>query len=213
MKRLSILTFLIISATCLSAQVLNQLFVELDIGRYSKPTGLFESSDYPFQFSYLNGFNLGYHHSVSQDYFVGFRKLDDYINFGGGFTREISNNEGLELSLGFNYTPKNKRNFFLSYGIMLFGEFAKLKGTYWVDYPPNYEINHRKTVIGLAPGVTINFSLTDKILLFAKTRVKVGRASVTRIEQTLPGYELYPSRLFWSIIYEPIQSIGVRFNL
>ena len=93
--------------------------------------------------------------------------------------------------------------------------FSKLKGTYWVDYPPSYEVNHLKTTIGIAPSLTVNFRLTNRIGLFANTRAKVGRGSLERLVDvsSQPNYVIYPNRLFWSILYEPIHSIGLSFKV
>ncbi len=197
----------------LNAQIINKISVELNIGRYAKDAGLFKSDAYSNNFSFINGFNIGLNQSKKWQYYLGVRKLDPSIASGTGYTAESSKVNGMELRIGAKFSPGNEKKVFLSYGLELFDELSSQRGIYWVDYPPTYEINHRKNYLGIAPNLTINVKLEPRILLFAETRYRFGRANFHQRESTQPGKELYPPRSFWLAIFEPLNSIGIRFNL
>ena len=213
MKKILFLFFFVLLLKSLNAQISEKISVELNIGRYSKETGLFNSDYYSNKFSYINGFNIGFNPSKKWSYYLGVRKLHSIIESGGGFTFESSIINGVELKMGVKISPRNEKKVFLSYGLELFEEISNQKGTYWIDYyPEGYDINHRKNYFGIAPILTINFKLDSRILIFVDTRYKFGRVNFVQKESTLSNRELYSSNNFWLNIYEPINSIGLRFN-
>lgn len=214
-RKMKEILFLILFVTIqegLDAQIINNISVELNIGRYSKETGLFKSEYYSNKFSFINGFNIGFNPSEKWQYYLGVRKLNSTLESGGGYTTESSVINGVELKMGVKISPGNEKKVFLSYGLELFEEVSNQKGTYWVDYPPTYEINHRKNYLGVAPDLTINLKLDRRILIFADTRYRIGRVSLAQNESTQPNKELYPSRNYWLNIFEPLNSVGIRFN-
>lgn len=212
MKNILFLLFFILLQESLNAQIVDKLSIELNIGRYSKETGLFNSGYYSNNLSYINGFNIGFNPIEKWQYYVGVRKLNSTIESGGGYTFESSKKEGFEFKIGAKILPRNENKVFLSYGLELFAEKSNQKGTYWVDYPPTYEINHKMTYFGVAPNLTINVKLANRILIFADTRYRFGRVNLAQKESTHSEKTLYPTRSYWMSIFEPLNSIGVRFN-
>ena len=138
--------------------------------------------------------------------------LNTTIKSGGGFTIESTELSGMELKLGVKFSPRSEKKVFLGYGLELFEEISNQRGTYWVDYHSTYEINHRKNYRGIAPNLTINVKLDSRILIFADTRYRFGRVSLVQKENTQSDKELFPSRTYWLNIFEPLNSIGVRFK-
>jgi len=212
MKKLFLLVFLVLMQEGLHAQIINKISVELNIGRYSKVTGLFAQEDYPYEFSFVNGFNIGFNPTKNRQYYLGVRKFNATIESGFGYSFESSEVNGIEFKFGAKIFPKSEKRVFLGYGLELFDEISNQKGGYWVDYPPTYEINHRKNYLGIAPNLTINVKLDRRIIFFADTRYRFGRVHLTQKESTQPGKVLYPETTSWSGIFEPLNSIGVRFN-
>ncbi|MDP1818010.1 MAG: hypothetical protein Q8K92_26395, partial [Leadbetterella sp.] len=164
MKKILFLLFFAILQEGLNAQIIDKISVELNIGRYSKETGLFLSQDYSNKLSFINGFNIGFNPSEKWSYYLGVRKLNSNIESAGGYTNESSVVNGFEFKMGVKISPGNEKKVFLSYGLELFEEVSNQKGTYWVDYPPDYEINHRKNYLGIAPNLTVNVKLDSRIL-------------------------------------------------
>jgi hypothetical protein len=119
----------------------------------------------------------------------------------------------LEFRAGVKFSSKKDKRVFLTYGLELFGEFLTLKGIYWVDYPPTYEINHRKNFIGFAPSLEIGIRVIDSIILFAETRYRFGMVNLIQIESTQIDKELFGNRSYWLNLYEPLNAIGLRVNL
>ena len=213
MRKIVILIVLVFVQHNLSAQILDKLSIEVNLGRYAKTTGLFESGYYPNEFSYLNGFNIGYNQSEKLGYFIGLRRINSTINSGGGFTLETSTINGMGFRLGAKLSYNKDNRFFINFGLELFGEFTTQQGIYWVDYPPTYEINHRKTYYGIAPSLELNLRIIDRLLIFVETIYRLGMVNLIPIESTQLNMELYPDQKYWLNLYEPINSIGVRFEL
>jgi len=213
MKKILLLMITSILYGNLLAQTLNKLSIDLNIGRFSKEIGIFEAEYYSNEFSFINGFNIGYTSSEKWQHFVGVRKLHKNINSGDGFSLESSAINGVEFRVGTKLSPKNDKKVFLSYGLEIFGEFSNHKGTYWLDYPPDYEINHRKNYVGVAPSLTFNVNLADRIVLFTDARFRFGRVKLNQRESTQISKELYKDRAYWLGVFEPVNSIGVKFKL
>ncbi len=213
MQKLTILIISLVVSNSICAQIIDNFSVELNLGRYAKTTGLFEDGYYPNEFTYINGFNIGYTQTQNLSYFIGFRRVNSTINSGGGFTLETSAVSGMEFRLGAKFTHNRDRRFFLNFGMELFAELANQKGTYWVDYPPTYEINHRKNYLGIAPSIELNLRIVDRIIFFVETRYRFGMVNLTPIENTQPNKELFPNQKYWLNLFDPINSIGLRFEL
>ncbi|MBK8445012.1 MAG: hypothetical protein IPL35_17140 [Sphingobacteriales bacterium] len=148
MKKILFLLLFVILQVGLKAQIINKISVELNIGRYSKETGVFNSEYYSNDFSLINGFNIGFNPTEKWQYYLGVRKLNSTIESGGGFSFESSQINGLEFKIGAKISPRTDKKVFLSYGMEFFEEISNQKGIYWVDYPPTYEINHKKELLG-----------------------------------------------------------------
>jgi len=213
MKKLIALIILLVVHNGVCAQIVDDLSIELNIGRYAKTVGLFYSDSYQNEFTYYNGFNISYSHTKKLDYFIGFRKVNSTVNSGGIEDLETSVVNGAEFRFGARFSANRDRRFYLIYGLELFGEFSTQTGTYWVDYPPTYEINHRKEYLGIAPSLKLNLRIVDRIIFFAETRYRLGMASLVAIESTQPNKELFPNREYWLNLFEPLNSIGLRFEL
>lgn len=213
MKKLLYLLLFIFSHEYLDAQIINKLSVELNLGRYSKEPGLFESEYYSPAFSYLNGFNLGYHFSKKWQYYLGARKLHSTLESAGGYTFESVAVKGVELKIGAKYAPGSHKKLFLSYGLEVFDELSSLEGTYSRDYPPDNDVNHRKNYVGIAPNLGINLKLAERIVFFADTRFRFGRVELAQKGSSKSGNELFHNRAYWSNVYEPLNAFGLRFRL
>ena len=213
MQKLTILIISLVVSNSICAQISDNFSVGLNLGRYAKTTGLFEEGYYPNEFTYINGFNIGYTQTQNLSYFIGLRRVNSTINSGDGVSIESSAISGIEFRLGAKFSYKKDKRLFLNFGLELFGEFANLKGTYWVDYPPTYEINHRKNYLGFAPSIELNLRIVDRIIFFIETRYRFGMVNLIAIESTQPNKELYPSQKYWFNLLEPINSIGLRFEL
>jgi hypothetical protein len=213
MKKLKILIISLVVSNSISAQIIDNLSIELNIGRYAKTIGLFDSGYYPNEFTYLNGFNISYSQTQKMSYFIGFRRINSTVNSGGGFTLETSVINGMEFRFGARISPKRDRRLFLNYGLEAFGEFSTQKGTYWVDYPPTYEINHRKSYLGIAPSLELNLRIVDRIIFFVETRYRLGMVNLIPIESTQSNKELYPNQKYWLNLFEPLNSVGLRVEL
>jgi hypothetical protein len=187
--------------------------LEISIGRFAKTTGLFDPEYYFNSFSYLNGFNVNYRRSERLHYFAGCRKFSARIDNGTGYTVEDNAVDGLELRTGLLFTPRSQRRLHLGYGLELFGESARMRGNYRVDYPPEYEINHRKYFAGIAPSLQLNMRLSKRILLFADTRYRIGRAYRKALDPTQSEKPLFHERNYWMRVWEPLNAVGVRVVL
>ncbi|WP_425422224.1 hypothetical protein [Phaeodactylibacter xiamenensis] len=212
-KVLIVISLFSLSLNLTTAQIIDNLTLELNLGRFSPETGIFSSGYYPNEFTYINGFNIGYSNSEKWEYYVGVRKINSVINSGDLYSFESSLKNGMEYRLGARVSPKNDKKVFLSYGLELFGEFSNHRGTYWVDYPPTYEINHRRSYIGIAPALTLNIKLVDRVSFFIESRYRYGRVNLMQQESTKRDYELFRSREYWSGTFDLMNSIGVKFEL
>lgn len=205
-------------AACLSihlsyAQTDARWSVELSLGRYAKTTGLFGADRYSNTFAYINGFTIAHRRTERLQYFAGCRKFNARIKNGTGYTVEENAVNGLELRTGLLLTPRAHKRFFLGYGLELFGELSKLQGNYWVDHPPEYEINHRKYFAGLAPSIQLNLRLSKRILLFADTRYRFGRAYRKALDPTQSDKMLFHERNYRMRVWEPLNAVGIRVEL
>ncbi|NOZ45145.1 MAG: hypothetical protein GXO79_00010 [Chlorobi bacterium] len=195
------------------SQIENQLSVEINIGRFAKNIGIFESYKYSNEISYLNGLEIGYKIKPEQSYFFGVRKLNSKAGYGGGYSGEISNKRGVELDIGWEFLPNIEKRLNLSYSIELFGEFSKHSGTYWVDYPPDYQINHYKRYFGIAPELKFNYKIFEKLKVVLSVRLKYGHVTSTGIESTSLINVLFHNRKYMMFSFEPINSLAFKIDL
>ena len=103
---------------------------------------------------------------------------------------------------------------FWSYGLDLFGgEIQSKKEHIGLIMPPTYEINHGNELLRSSSKFDpINVKLANRILIFADTRYRFGRVNLAQKEGTQSDKTLYPTRKYWMGVFEPLNSIGVRFN-
>ncbi len=213
MKKISTLIITLAVYTSSYSQSADEISIDLNLVRFARTLGLFGVDHYRNEFTYLNGFSISYTPAKNLRYFVGLRRVNTTIDSGDGFTYETADINGLEFRAGVKFSSKRDKRVFLTYGLELFGEFSTLQGTYWVDYPPTYEINHKKNYIGFAPSLEIGIRVIDNIILFAETRYRFGVVDLIQIESTQMDKELFENRSYWLNLYEPLNAIGVRFNL
>ncbi len=212
MKKIATLIITLALYTSSYSQSANKISIDLNLARYARTPVLFGADNYLNEFTYFNGFNISYTPAKNLSYFVGLRRVNTSIDSGGGFTHETSDIQGLEFRTGVKFSSKRDKRVFLTYGLELFGEFSTIQGTYWVDYPPTYEINHRKNYVGFAPSLEIGIRVIDNIILFAETRYRFGMVNLIQIESTQMDKELFSNQKYWLSLFEPLNSIGVRFN-
>lgn len=203
----------LLSLTTLEAQDRKRLSVELNVLRYSYEPGIFNAI-YPHELTYLNGLNLGYAFSPKWQGFIEARRVRSNLVSGGSFSFEFSRIRGIELSTGVKFLPHPEKRFFLSYGAALFGTFTTQEGTYSQDHPPTYEINHRKSFLGIAPSVTLNFRLNRWAAIFTTIRARLGRVQLTQRaeESTQPGKTLYPNRSYLASAFDLVHALGIRVS-
>ena len=213
LRKIAVLAILLFAQYGLNAQCLDKLSIELNLGRYAKPTGLFEFGYYSNALTYLNGFDIGYSQSDKLKYYLGFRKINSVTHSGGGYTFETSNVNGVEFRFGANLSYKKEKRFFVNFGLELFGEFETLEGSYVVDYPGHYVIDHQKTYFGFAPSLELNLRIVDCLLLFTEARYRMGIVNLTAVGDAPQYGMLFPNRKYWANLFEPINAIGVRFEL
>ena len=213
MKKLKFLIVLLVLNNSINAQIVDNLSIDLNIGRFAKTVGLFDSDSYQNEFTYYNGFNISYSHTKKMNYFIGFRKINSTINSGGVDHIETSVVNGLGFRFGARFSASRDKRFYLNYGLELFGEFSTQAGTYWVDYPPTYEINHQRKYIGIAPNIRLNLRIVDRVIIFFESRYRFGMLNSAAIESTQPNKELLRSHKYWLNLFEPLSSIGVKFEL
>jgi len=94
-----------------------------------------------------------------------------------------------------------------------FGEFSSIAGEYWTDVPPQYDVNHKINYFGLAPNLTLNLKVTKKIILFAESRLRIGRIFLTQKQSLFSNRELYPNKQYWLSNFDFLNAMGVRFEL
>jgi len=212
----SIKLVLILFAIVLSgkgySQLAEKLYVELNVMKYAKNLGLFTSEYYKNEFSYLNGFNIGYEFLPKLNFSLGVRNFTTTVNLNGGFSGETTNINGMEFNMGCEYASSEKK-LYLSYKVDFFGEFSKLKGTFWNDYPPTYEINNYRNFYGLAPKIKVNFRLIDKVNIVLSSGFRLGYVKMIGIELTNPQMELYHNQKYWLYYFVPLNALSIKFIL
>ncbi len=212
MKKMLILIISLVAHNNISAQIIDELTIELNIVRYAPSSGL-NNYQYANEFTFINGFNISYGQSKKMSYFIGLRKVSSSTNWGGGFTYESTTTNGFEYRLGTKFSFNRNKIFFPAFGLDFFGEFSTLQGYFWNDYPPTYELNHRKNYIGFAPSIELNFRLWDRIIIFTESRLRLGMVNLYSMGSTDRNLESYPNENYWNNSFELFNAIGLKFEL
>jgi hypothetical protein len=196
----------------LSAQSDGRFSVELDMARVARPHGLFEAGYYDYTFPLLNGARLIYHHTPRWNAFIGLRRLPFRL-LEVGYSSETSRTLGMELRAGALFSPHKLGRFSLSYGLEVFGEWARTEGNFQWDYPPVYEILYRKSYIGLAPSLMARFVLTEHLSLIADTRLQVGQVFFRPLESSPVNQAQFVTTNYTMSTWNPLNSLALRVSL
>ncbi len=212
-----ILLFVVIStfAYDVNAQFLDKLSIDLNIARCSKDVLLLDKDHYSNDMSYITGFNISYNSSEKFRHYLGIRKINTNSKMvflcGNDYSpHEYVRKKGFELNLGTKFSLRSNKRIFLGYGIEIFGEFSELSGNYSYN-KKYYSVDHRYSYFGIAPSLALNLRIIDRVLFFIDTKYRFGQVSLTKKDKNRP--ELYKDKTHWESIFDPINSIGVRFEL
>ncbi len=213
MKKILLFIVILSSAYQVNAQFLDKLSIDLNIARYSTENTRF-SSNYPNKMSYITGFSIGYKSSDKFRHYIGIRKI--YINdrlFTGcpSGSYERFHKEGFELNIGTKVSFRSNKRVFLSYGLEIFGERYKSLGFYH-RYPDNrFAVDRRSDYyFGIAPSLALNLRIIDRVLFFVDTRYRLGKVYSTKKDNKSGDKQ---SETYWESTFDPINSIGIRFEL
>ncbi len=196
-------------------QFLDKVTARWNAVRFAKSPGLFSTNSlrYDGKVSFLNGFDFGYPVTDKLNAFIGVREAFFKVDYHTGFSSEMTKSKGNEFTAGLTWSPGREKKLFLSYSLSFFGEFTKLEGTHANDYPPQYEINHRKSYMGIAPIVQLNFRLDERFSLFASTRYRLGVVTLNGIESSQPDLTLFPYFRYNMALFEPLSGFGLQIGL
>ncbi len=213
MKKLILVVFIVLLSTSIKAQFSNQLSVDLNFVRYAPTYGV-QNDWYSPEFNFINGFNIGYSPNNNLSYFIGFRRVSSTKDPEGLFEeKEVSEINGMEYRLGVKYAINRNNRFYVTGGIEFFNENTQLKGFYILDYPPVYRIDHKKNYFGVAPSLELNLKITDKIILYAESRYRIGHANLKSIGKSDERYEIFPELNYWQFQFDLLNAIGLKFEL
>lgn len=170
---LQTILFCSLSVFCL-AQQNSKFFLETNIARYAMQTGLFEPGNYPVNWQFLNSIRLGYTIKSKAHLNAGIRILPGKVSSLGGYDLEEADNKGLELNLGYEQKLISIKKLSLLGELGLFYERSIMTGIYWVDYPPTYEINHKRYFVGQSSELKLSYKITSSLTALVSSRLRYG---------------------------------------
>ncbi len=216
MKKIILFVVILVSSYEINAQFLNKLSIDLNIARYSRENTLYNGDSYPNKMSYITGFNIGYKSSDKFRHYIGIRKiyLDDQLYTDclcGPY--ELVEKKGIELNIGTKFSFRGNKRIFLGYGLEIFGEFSELLGLYHLPPENALVVDHRYNYIGIAPSLTLNIRIIDRLLFFVGNRYRLGKVYLTKKDSNNYRGNQYQNKTYWESTFDPINSIGIRFEL
>lgn len=106
-----------------------------------------------------------------------------------------------------------QKKVFVSSAATLFAEFSRQQGNYSEDTGTTFVINHTKRDIGTGPIIKLNCKIGEKSIVFIGSRLSMGKLATVAQGSTQPGMEILPSRDAWLVLFDPVNSIGMNFDL
>ena len=206
---------LLMGSMGISAQKIHHLNVELNVARYAPiPRSYFlRFAPIPPKFTWVNGFNIGYSTSERTSYFIGFRKVNYSVNNIGDLSHLNLIADGIEVRFGTRFSINSAQRVYLSFGIEVSDEITAQKGTLESDHPGITRINKLASYLSLAPSIQLNLRILNNVLLFVDTRFQLGFESSTPVDNIRTGIKPIFNETYYTTQFDPINCLGVRFEL
>ena len=213
MKNYLLAFFAIVSTSFLSAQnSKNKFSLGVNMLRYAPPSsGFYDGDEGVSELSFINGFSFGYQQTPILGYIANFRSVKSHpYTYGIDSYTKLSTN-GIEISMGPTLSSKEYHRLSLLFTLEVFGEFTKVKGWQTAGDPTIYEECHHKNYFGVAPGLMVNFKISERIFLYAQTRIRLGKVTYKPIENLSPeDPSLFGNQKFSCYQYEPLTGFGLK---
>ena len=191
----------------------NKFSIGINLFRYAPASGgYYYLTNGLSEMSCINGLDFTFQQNARIGYFVSLRNVNSHIDEPGIDWFNKYNTKGIEVYLGPTISTRELNRFKFLFSIGVFGEFTNVNG--YVDkgdFTGIYEVNHSKNYYGVAPGLEVNFRVSGRISIFAKTRFRAGKVYYQSINSSSP----FPTPLLEDITYncypyDPLSGFGVR---
>lgn len=209
MKYIQILLLLIFASSVFSQEEekTKSFFVELNAARYAEIQGLFENYDYEHELDFLNGFKVGITKNNQTELYASFMIYSSSLSASFGFTGADYSSKSYQFGFGYNKMLVQKNRFSAQVGGELLFQFTNYDGVYVTDYGPVDTLSDLYTPrVGIASIAQINYRISERFSISANTRAGMYyrfEASSTR----------FRSDSFFSVLFEPINSLSLRVRL
>lgn len=192
----------------------SKFYVGVNILRCAPATSDYYYFEAPNEPSLINGFFLGYQQNHWLGYFIEFRKISSHINEPGIDWFDKYNTKGVEISVGPTLSTTELKRFTITFSAGVFAELTKVNG--YIDkgdFTGIYEVNHTKNFYGVSPGLEVNFRVSDRASIFAKSRYRAGKVYYTGHGSNSPFQALSLEDLTYNCFqFDPLSGLGVRFS-